>query len=182
MIKLKDPSIFLHSCDVPGYKYRGWQTWTMPKGASAGNVLYWINWAIDHSPEMYVHNVVINCHGTPGFLHVGGAWKGFGDGDTSIFKPLRSRGSIGRIILVACHIAGHSDEGPEKDKDDELGKQFCSDLARESGAFVVGADAFQRVDFWFENISHPYSSIDDFEGPAFAFSPPGGWKGWPKDY
>lgn len=154
----------------------------MPKDASASDVVFWINWAIDNSPEMYIHNVVINCHGTPGFLHVGGAWKGFGDAGTAMFRPLRSRQSVGRIILVACHIAGHSDEGPEKDSDDEIGKQFCSNLARESGAFVVGADAFQHVDFWYDNVSHPFSSIDDFEGTAFEFSPGGSRKIWTYDY
>ncbi len=180
MIKLKDPSLILHSCDVPGYRYTGWKSWNMPKGASATDVLFWINWAIDHSPEQYIRNVVINCHGSPGFLHVGGSWSGFGASGTSIFRPLRSRGSVGRIILVACHIAGDADKDPGRD--DEIGKQFCSSLAKESGTFVVGADKLQRVDFWFENISHPYSSIDDFEGTAFEFSPAGGWKVWENDY
>ncbi len=142
----------------------------MPKDANATNVLYWLNHAIDQSPEMYLHNVVINCHGTPGFLHVGGSWSGFGDAGTTIFRPLRSRGSIGRIILVACQIAADGDE--------DLGKKFCSNFAKEAGVFVVGADALQSVDTEFETKSHPYGSIDDFEGTPFEFSPGGSWGVW----
>lgn len=143
----------------------------MPKGASASDVVYWINWAIDNSPERYIHNVVINCHGTPGFLHVGGSWKGFGDSGTSLFSPLRGRGAVGRIMLVACQIAN---DGAAN----EIGKNFCSKLAKESGAFVIGADEFQSVDLMYEWISHPHGSIDDYEGTPFEFSPAGGWKVW----
>lgn len=172
MISLGSPSLVLHSCDVPGYKYTAWQSWKMTKGASAHDLLYWITYAIDHSPELSLRSVVINCHGSPGFLHIGGSWVGFGEGDEAILRPLRSKGAIGRIFLVACQVAALGDV------DKRLGRVFCSNLAKETGAFVIAADALQSVDFWYQNFSHPDSTIDDYEGTAYEFSPAGGYEVW----
>jgi hypothetical protein len=172
MIKMKQPSLVLHSCDVPGYKYQMWKSWLMPKGASASDVVYWINWAVDNSPELALSNVIINCHGSPGFLHVGGDGCGFGIGDIAIFKPLRTK-TIGKIWLVACEVAKNKGSS-------HLGTTFCSALARETGCFVIAAEKNQHVDWWFEHISSPYGTIDDYEGQVFEFSPAGGFKAWKK--
>jgi hypothetical protein len=147
----------------------------MPKGASANNLLYWISLSVDQSPELYLHNVVINCHGSPGFLHIGGEGMGFGDGEEAILRPLRSKGGIGRIFLVACQVTTDSD------KTGRLGKAFCSKLAQESGAFVIAADELQSVDWVYEYLSHPYGTIDDYEGNAYEFNPAGGSKPWQRD-
>src|SRR5215475_2088043 len=145
MIKLRQPSVVLHSDDVPGYKYRMWQTWKMPRGASASDVVYWINWAIDRSPEMELHNVLINCHGGPGTLYVGGAGNGgktITAPDLGIFKNVR-RGSLGTIYIVACEVTKNDGTNP-------LGKDFCRQLAINAECFVVAADAIQSVDFWYQ--------------------------------
>jgi hypothetical protein len=179
MIKLKQPSLCLHSCDVPGYKYQMHTTWTMPKGATAENVVYWIKYARERSPEMYLHNVVINCHGSPGGLHIGGDANkpgGFfmNKGHTGAFNEIRKTGGVGRIILVACEVAKGSNT------DDKLGLDFCQQLAIESGAFVVAANRIQHVNFWFEYVNHPYGAIDEFEGKVYEFSPGGGYSNWKK--
>lgn len=144
----------------------------MPKGASVGNLAYWMHWGIDHSPELYLHNVVINCHGSPGFLHIGGSGLGFGEGEEAALRSLRSKGAIGRIIIVACQVAA------EGEASKRLGKAFCTNIAQETGAFVLAADALQSVDFWYENFSHPFGTIDDFEGTVYEFNPAGGHEVW----
>ncbi len=173
MIKLRQPSLVLHSCDVPGYKYEMWKSWTMPRGASASDVVYWINWAIDHSPEMELHNVVINCHGSPGGLHVGGSGPGgkaIYAGDLGVFKNVR-RGSLGTIYIVACEVS-------QTDGKTKFGTNFCSQLAVNAGCFVVAADKIQSVDFWFENFRHPFGAIDDYEGNVTEFGPSGSMQPW----
>ncbi len=164
------PSLVLHSCDVPGYKYQMWKSWMMPEGATAHNVVFWINTALESSPELMLKNVIINCHGTPGFLHVGGAWKGFGEDGLEPFKTLRHK-DIGTIWIVACRVAGSDDGG-------DLGKSFCSALAKAVGCRVIASEDFQHVDFVFEWISSPFGTIDDYEPPVYEFSPAGGWVPW----
>ena len=169
MIKMNQPSLVLHSCDVPGYKYEMWTSWKMPPGATAHDVVYWINWAVDHSPELALSNVIINCHGSPGYLHVGGSGHKIGVGSLSIFESLRTK-DIGTIWLVACEVA--------QNKGGDSGKIFCSGLAKAVGCRVIASDKQQHVDFVFEWISSPYGTIDDYEPPVYEFSPAGGWTSW----
>ena len=93
-------------------------------------------------------------------------------GQESVLRPLRSKGAIGRIIIVACEVAADSDGNGR------LGKAFCTRIAEESGAFVLAADALQSVDFWYQVFSHPFGTIDDFEGTVYEFSPAGGHEVW----
>ena len=173
MIKLRQPSLVLHSCDVPGYKYQMWKSWKMPPGAAVGDVVYWINWAINNSPEMRLHNVLINCHGSPGGLHVGGCGdngRAIYIGDLGVFRNI-PRGSLGTIYVVACEVAKSTDNN-------RIGANFCSQLAINAGCFVVAADEIQSVDFWYQIFIHPDGSFDDYEGRVTEFSPSGSSCPW----
>ncbi len=162
MIKLSQPSLALHSYNVPGYEFKMWQSWKMPKTATVPDVISWINWGIDHSPDLSLHNVVINCHGGPGRLRIGENCR-LTVNETGLFTPLRSKGAIGTIWLVACEVA--KDEG----------KYFCSQLAIAAGCDVIAGDKNQHVDIGFYFRFCPSNAIDDFEGNAFRFSPAGGY-------
>lgn len=166
MIKLKQPALALHSYNVPGYKYRMWQTWKMPATATARNVVFWIQWAIDHSPELYLHNVVINCHGSPGYLHIGEK-TGIGVEDLGVFVELRQKQAVGTIWIVACEVAG------EQDSQGRLGKHFCSELAKAAGCSVVAADKLQYVDVGFYLRFCPDNCIDDYEGVVYRWNAAG---------
>ena len=152
MIKLKQPSLVLHSCDVPGYKYQMWQSWRMPKAASIYNVIYWILYARDHTPELWLRNVVINCHGGDGRLYVGGAGQATINQDNiSAFGQLWGK-DLGTIWLVACEVANTS-----------TGRSFCQRMARLAGCSVVAADAKQYV----ETGTCPWGCVDNFEGHTY---------------
>jgi hypothetical protein len=162
MITMRQPSLVLHSCDVPGYRYRMHTTWNMPAGARPADVVYWILYAADHAPELELRNVIINCHGGPGTLYVGGA-KGptVKAGDLGLFAQLRAK-DIGTIWLVACKVALGG-----------AGLNFCSRMAQTVGCDVVGADVSQFVEGAFVDSGTPFGCIDDFEGTAYQFSPSG---------
>lgn len=158
MIKLKQPSLVLHSHDVPGYKYQMWQSWVMPKAATAKDVVYWILYARDHSPELWLRNVVINCHGHDGKLYVGG------DGQPTInnynvgaFSELKGK-DLGTIWLVACQVANTG-----------IGKYFCEHMAQLAGCSVVAADANQYV----ETGTCPFGCVDNYEGHTFEWDSSG---------
>jgi hypothetical protein len=155
----------LHSFDVPGYKYKMWKTVNMPKYTTVQDVASWILWGINNSPEMYLDNVVINCHGAPGGLILGekelifdesNAKEWMWTGNVGTMSPIRAKRSLGTIWLVACEVA----KGPK-------GKAFCSMLAQTAGCFVVAADKKQRVNGGFYLRSCPDNCIDKFEGTAY---------------
>ena len=171
MIRLSEPSLALLSYDVPGYKYKMWQTRQLSKYTNPIDIVTEILWAIDNSPEMYLDNVVINCHGNPGRLYVGAkeAYLNPTDksitiniGNVGVFSTLKQRGSLGTIWLVACLVAKGAD-----------GKNFCAQLARAAGCNVIGADKTQRVNVGFYLSSCPDNCIDKFEGTAYQWDAAG---------
>ena len=161
MIKLSTPSLALHSFDVPGYKYKLWQTRKLAKKTNVADVVNEILWTIGQTPEQQLDHVVINCHGSPGKLYIG-----MDNSETDItvninnlgaFSSLKNKG-LGMIWLVACRVASGAD-----------GENFCASLARAAGCYVVGADKKQFVNLGYYLQTCPDHCIDKFEGTAYLF-------------
>lgn len=154
MIKLIQPSLALHSHDVPGYKYRMSETWKMPKAASASDVVYWIQYAYDQT-DYGLHNVVINCHGLDGRLFVGGDGQPtINTSNVGLFTGVKNKCST--IWLVACEVVKTA-----------AGKNFCSQLAQNAKCNVVAADSNQHVDATFYLRFCPKNCIDEYEGATY---------------
>jgi hypothetical protein len=156
MIKLRQPALVLHSCDVKGYKFKMWASWNMPARMRPRDVVYWILHARDHTPELILHNVLINTHGRSGELYIGGkdVTEGLVDQTLNIhnvdlFSQLRGK-DIGTIWLHGCNVA-----------DPSWGPRFCASMAMESGCNVVAAESQQKIGRW---DSCPFGCFDDYEG------------------
>ena len=157
MIYMKQQSLVLHADGIEkaGYLYKMWATWIVRETLPVSTLVGWIEHAIDISEEAYLHNVIINCHGLPGWLSMCG---GITINDLDPFKRLRQRQAIGQIYLVACRVHDDSDGNG-------LGANFCSTLAANSGAAVLAADQLQYSTF--KEI--PYGHIDDYEGNLYRY-------------
>lgn len=135
----------------------------MPPKATASNVLYWILTAIDKSPEQSLKNVIINCHGGPGILAVGGLDSPFMEvKDIGLFSKLATK-EIGTIWLGSC-LVGQGGRG----------ESFCSKLAQATHCDVIAGNDNQMEERQYRNEGAPFGTIDNFEGTAFRFSPAGG--------
>jgi hypothetical protein len=170
VIEMKQPSLVLNSCDIQTYKFQMQYSWSMPPNASAHDVVYWILYAVEHSEELELKNVIIHCHGLPGELYIGGQnAMPMGVESVPLFAQLRTK-DIGTIWLHSCSV---EDPGTTmcslKTKTCEIaGPVFCSGLAQAVGCDVVAADSLQYGAY------SPWGSMDDFEGTAYLFSPAGG--------
>lgn len=158
MIRIKQSALVLHSHDVPGYRYKMQTTWLMPKGATAVNVVYWIDLAIQNSANKRLENVIINCHGDKSFLAVGGGNKGFGKEGIQYFYKFRGKNAIGKIWLVACNVGA--------------GFDFCHALAKAADCKVIAGTTEQWVEDTFEFFCPDYC-IDSFEDGANYYTPDG---------
>ena len=169
MIKIKTPSLALHSHDVPGYKYKMWKTVHLPASATAIDVIREIKTAAQQSANGFLENVVINCHGYPGGLKIG-ANNYMGIESTYLFSDLSNPQLVGTIWLVACEVA--------KTEGNSIGKDFCSDLSYWSGAEVVAGKKKQRVNLGFYLRGVPDNAIDRYEGMVYKFSPDHDYEVW----
>ena len=170
MIKMKQPSLCFNACDMDWPRYQMWRTIVGPKHMTPKQLVEAITLAnfqaIGFAGSSLV-NVIINSHGGPGGLNIGGVMTGatmlWDDlGVFSALKPFK----IGAIWLVSCRAA----QG-------KFGVRFCHTLAQAAGTQVIAADDYQSVANARQAVGLAlafYGHIDDFEGTLYSFSPAGG--------
>ncbi|MCI0335950.1 MAG: hypothetical protein L0226_00090 [Acidobacteria bacterium] len=179
MIKVDQPSMALNAVDVPGAHHMMWNTWTVAANETSGHILYWIASVVTGSPGGYLKMVILNCHGFYGTGSSGKSTGGFGlklgqgihRSDTKLFS--KPKGKVANIWITACGTARISVPGTSGEGDGNL---FCSEIAQNSGAYVVAATTHQVGDS-----SLPNGYIDDFEGLVVRYNPAGAVD-WSKDY
>ncbi len=172
MIRIKQPALVVHAHDVPGYKYQMKWTWKMLPGAAARDIVNWILHANNGqfgAQKQRLENVIINCHGAPGSLFIGGTGSPALDiKSVSVFSALQGC-DIGAIWLVACEVANQQGVATGG-----VGKTFCADLAKTAGCDVIASATIQHVNLGFYLRGCPWGCIDDFEGLTYRFKSAGG--------
>ena len=172
MIRIKQPALVVHAHDVPGYKYQMKWTWKMLPGAAARDIVNWILHANNGqfgAQKQRLEYVIINCHGAPGSLFIGGTGSPALDiKSVSVFSALQGC-DIGAIWLVACEVANQQGVATGG-----VGKTFCADLAKTAGCDVIASATIQHVNLGFYLRGCPWGCIDDFEGLTYRFKSAGG--------
>lgn len=177
-ISIAQSSMALNSHDVPGARYRMWNTWDVPANDNAEHILSWCATVAAGAPGGYLKFLIINCHGWyggSGRSATGGYGLSLGTGirraDTGRFSRLR--GLVANIWITACGTARISNPGTSGDGDGNL---FCSEIARAANCYVVAATTHQVGDLWLSD-----NEIDDFEGLVVRYNPSGAVD-WSHDY
>jgi hypothetical protein len=175
MIKLEQPSLAINTFDVPGPNYRMDQTVKLNKYASAIVLVSEISSALRRNAQSDLKNVVINCHGSPGYLYIGEIKvkvsnylgkldkerdvEGIGIEHVGLFTCVKGR--IGTIWIAGCQVAGVSGVS------NRSGNNFCPQLAMAAGCNVVAANVSQYVNPGYYLRLLPKNCIDNYEGTAY---------------
>ena len=170
MIRMIEPALVINTHDVPWPPYKMWQTVSADLGANVASLVEYISEAQRVSLENFgyrLRNIVINSHGGPGALYLGGLDNAaIHKGDLPALAPLKRPTYGGTIWIVACKIAA----GP-------AGKDFCQSLAMTMGYQVVAGTVDQYV-----SVGDGYkmlyikNTIDEFEGDVFGFYASGAYR------
>lgn len=164
MILATFPHMALNSHNVPGTRYKMWNTWSVPKTTAVEHMVDWIATVADNAPDSYLQTLIFNSHGEPGKIKLG---EGITRNHVEMFRKLK--GKVGRIWIVACNVARIKEAGSMTD-----GNWFCYRLAQETGAYVTAASATQMGQWDFRFIDElPYGYIDDWEGTVYKWNPKG---------
>lgn len=164
MITLEAPHMALNSNNMPCI-YQMWNTWgwfgtTQISGSELpSKIVKWVAVVARGAPGGKLKNLVINCHGAPGYLELG---TGFSRRNVGLFTEWK--GLVEKIWISACSVAFI-----EKPGTDEDGNLFCGALAKNVGCYVVVATEMQRS----KNQAYPYGKIDGFEGLVLSYGPDG---------
>jgi hypothetical protein len=180
MIYIKQPAMAINSFNVPPPYYTMADTYVLPPVSTAAMVVELIR----HAAKKYtlgrlsvLRNVVINCHGSPGALWVGGPANPITEADVPLFSALgtsSSLPSLQTLWIVACKPASGA-----------KGKAFCAALAKACGCRVVASEDTQwvsgsdRIQMKLIEASHAFTgpryvgAIDDYEGVVWQFDQTG---------
>ena len=132
MIRLEQPSIAVNDLRWAAagkypVRFHMWRTWDLPKiPARRGTIVSYVAALARQAPGAQVKNLVISCHGAPGYLLLG---EGFGQHDVGLFFDWY--GLFDVIWLKGCNVSRDSGQG------------FCANMAVATGARVVASTELQ---------------------------------------
>jgi hypothetical protein len=173
-ITVAQPAMALNSSDVPGATYRMWNTWEVKPDEDIDHILGWTAAVAKGAPGGKLKMVILNCHG---FYRsgVGGYGLKMGKGiyRSNLTKFAVLNGLVENIWITACGAARMS---PADWKGDGDGNVFCSEMAKQSGAYVVAATTHQDGDVFLAK-----NHVDNFEGLVLQYGPMGNVT-WSHDY
>lgn len=172
-VKLGEYNIF------PGY--RMWNTRTVMESTDVEHLIDNVASVADSAPDHYLRVLVINAHGSAGYLALGSR-RGRAGGGPGIRGLLPSfgkwKGKIANIWINACEVAGQRETpmtGPVVYNDGNL---FCSGLAKLTGAYVVASMDEQPLLM----AELPFGHVPDFSGRVFRWEPDHGSVDWFRNY
>src|SRR5512147_569146 len=101
MITIEQPALVLNAVTNPQIaRYQMWNTGDVPSTKPSQEVIGWIRIVAGSAPGGKLKNVIIQCHGAPGYLAIG---QGFSRSNVGLFRGVS--GLVDKIWVVACRPA-----------------------------------------------------------------------------
>jgi hypothetical protein len=100
MFTLEQPSMALNSTEISWSKISMWNTWEVDRAQTREHIVEWVATVASGAPGNKLKNVVINCHGLPGWVGIG---QGFNRTHLGLFRQWV--GKVDKIWFVACLVA-----------------------------------------------------------------------------
>jgi hypothetical protein len=176
MYMLEQPSMALNdTVGVPHSQIIMWNTWSVPQNDSRQHIIGWVREVARGAPGGKLKNVVINCHGLPGFVQIG---EGFSRAHTPMFRDWA--GLVEKIWFVACLVARIPTADMQRDYDTNYtayqpsdGNIFCSEIARYAQCYVVAPTEVQR-----NHGGYTLGQMPAYEGLLLSYGPGGDVTWW----
>jgi hypothetical protein len=172
MFTLEQPSMSINSTDISWSVIRMWNTWKdLDANVSRDHIVNWTATVARGAPGGKLHNVVINCHGLPGWVGIG---QGFNRNHLGLFTAWA--GLVEKIWFVACLVARIPTTAMQRDLDTNYsglgasdGNIFCSQLAKNANCYVVAPTEEQR-----NRGGYSTGRMPTYEGLLLSYGPGGG--------
>lgn len=170
MFTLEQPSMALNSPEIHWSKIKMWNTWEVGMNETREHIVEWVAVVAKGAPGKMLKNVVINCHGLPGWVGIG---QGFNKNHLGLFRQWR--GLVFKIWFVACRVAEKPTATVQANLDSTYagfgtsdGYAFCSNLAQNAQCHVYASTDLQR-----NRGGYSIGQMPTFEGLCYSFSPSG---------
>ena len=184
MITIRYPHMGLNDERAPVY-VQMWNTWRVAATDTKQHIVEWTANVARGAPGGKLAEIVISCHGAPGYLQLG---DGVGLADVGLFRAWRGlvdkvwirAGLVGRIVgadtasqgdgafLAALSMSGN-------------GHRFCSELAKALQCYLVIGTELQTSGRYSRSNPVPFGQLDSYEGLVLSYHADG-TVGWTRRY
>ena len=97
MITIDQQAMALNAADI-SRRYQMWNTWDLSASETVAHIFGWVRTVAEGATGGKLRNLVINCHGAPGYLQMGVG--GVARSNVGWFRQWRDK--IEKIWLTAC--------------------------------------------------------------------------------
>ncbi len=170
MFTLEQPSMALNSTEISWSKILMWNTWEVDRNQTREHIVEWVATVASGATGGMLKNVVINCHGLPGWVGIG---QGFNKNHLGLFRQWR--GKVFKIWFVACRVAETPTAAGQATLDTSYpgfgtsdGHVFCSTLAQNANCYVYASTEVQR-----NRGGYSVGQMPTFEGLCYSYGPSG---------
>ena len=164
MIHLDGPHMGLNDSRSTN-SVRMWNTWSVSTTETVAHMVDWVAEVARGAPGGKLKNVVLRCHGSPGYLQLG---EGINRANVGTFRAWRNL--VEKVWFSACLVAripAPPSPGPGGGSN---GHVFCQEFARAAHCYVVAPTELQVIG---RNRTLPHGCLDTFEGLVLSYNPAG---------
>lgn len=154
-----------------------WNTWTVKKTDTKQHIVDWPAQVARGAPGGKLSEIVISCHGAPGYLQLG---EGIGLADVGLFQAWR--GLVDKVWIRACLVGRIVGPDTASQGDGAFiaalslsgdGHRFCSELAQALGCYLVVGTELQVSSRYSATNPVPFGQLDTYEGLVLSYNPKG---------
>jgi hypothetical protein len=167
-IVVPQPSMVVHSHDVPGWKYAMYNSWFLKADEDMQHIADWTTSVAQGAPGGRLRCLIFNCHGSCGSAKLSNNAR---LNESVAGKFAQMKGRVNHIIIVACTVIG-ANAGSNATFWSDPGVKLCYALARNTGARVYASNEYQSVNL-FGTLFGGTGDIDEFEGSILHMTPSG---------
>lgn len=184
MITIRYPHMGINDARAPVY-VQMWNTWRVAAADTPQHIVDWTRQVALGAPGGKLKEIVISCHGAPGFLQLG---TGIGLAQVPLFQAWR--GLVEKVWIRAClvgRIVGADTPGQGDGAFISAlslsgdGHRFCSELARALQCYLVVGTELQTSGRYSTTTPVPYGQLDTYEGLVLSYHADGR-VGWSRRY
>ena len=185
MITIKSPHMGLNDERAPVF-VQMWNTWKVKRHEGRHHIVHWPTRVARDAPGGKLSEIVISCHGAPGYLQLGR--QGFGLADVHLFHAWR--GMVDKVWIRACLVGRIVGPGTGAEGDGAFisalslngdGHTFCTELAKALRCYLVVGTELQTSGRYSATNPVPYGQLDAYEGLVVSYHPDG-TIGWSRRY
>ena len=176
VITIQPPHMGLNDERAPVF-VRMWNTWKVTAADTKQHIVDWTAAVARSAPGGKLNEIVISCHGAPGYLQLG---EGISLADISLFQAWR--GLVNKVWLRACLVGRIVGPDTASQGDGAFiaalslsgdGHRFCSELAKALQCYLVVGTELQSSNRYSATSPVPFGQLDSYEGLVLSYNPQG---------